>query len=277
MKNLKKELIQLLGRNEMLRAALLVGAIRDSAFNGAPYKASFDALVMSIKGIGTRRRVGPRTLVSRINSAVYERFGMAVGVGRPRLIIDDPDRFFIDRVIDKRGGSPMAMALFYWAVADQVGLSCECLALPSYYLLKFEDRGCELFIDPFEGGRILSPDEFQRKFKLALARGGMVSTNIFERVTPSQLVARLIQQLKQIYVLKGNPLCALRAVELLMGLFPESPEFARDRGILYCEMEYFSKASEDLNYYLLKRSRADDIPEIRRLSKMLKGYREVVN
>ncbi|MBI1861632.1 MAG: tetratricopeptide repeat protein [Deltaproteobacteria bacterium] len=277
MDDLKRELIELLGHGEMLRAALLVGGIRDSAFNADPYLKGFETLAKGLTGGKKQRRTGPTMLVARINSALFKKFGMAGGSGRPRLVIDDPERFFIDRVIDKRSGSPLALAILYWALAERGGLKCECLALPSYYLLKFTEKGKDCFIDPFEGGRILSSEEFQRKFRSAFVRPGVVSTSIFERITPMQIVARLIQQLKQIYVLKGNSLCALRAVELLVGLFPDSPEFARDRGILYCEMEYFSKAAEDLNYYLLKRARADDVVEIKRLSRMLKGYREVVN
>ncbi len=274
MENLKKELIRLLARGEILEAVLNVGGIRDSAFDSKPYLQSVGRLT---KSIGRRGSLTTTTKIETINAAIFKRLGMSIGTGRPRLVIDDPDRFFIDRVIDKRVGSPLAMAVLYWAVADAVGLKCDCLALPSYYLLRVMDGKRELFIDPFEGGRIMNPDEFQRKFRSAFTRSQLVSTSLFERITPVQLVARLIQQLKQVYVLKSNPLFALRAVDLLIGLFPESPEFARDRGILYCEMEYFSKAADDLSFYLERRKSADDLPEIKRLSKMLKGYREIVN
>ena len=40
---------------------------------------------------------------------------------------------------------------------------------------------------------------------------------------------------------------------MLTALYPGSPELTRDRGILYCEMEYFSKAIEELEKMLEKR------------------------
>ena len=104
-----------------------------------------------------------------------------------------------------------------------------------------------------------------------------MSTSLYEKVGPSQLVGRLVQQLKHVYILKSEALQALRAVELLTVLFPKSPELTRDRGILYCEMEYFSKAMEDLRSYLKDRPEADDVREIKKLTGMLKGYREIVN
>ena len=63
----------------------------------------------------------------------------------------------------------------------------------------------------------------------------------------------------------------------LSSLFPENPEFTRDRGILYCEMEYFSKAMDDLKHYLEVRPQAEDVHEIKKLTQMLKGYREILN
>ena len=108
-------------------------------------------------------------------------------------------------------------------------------------------------------------------------RNRILSTNLFERISTQQIVARLIQQLKHIYILKGNAVEALRAVEMLTCIFPESPELTRDRGILYCEMEYFTKAMSDLKSYLKARPTADDVNEIKKLTTMLKGYREIVN
>ena len=162
-------------------------------------------------------------------------------------------------------------------MAEQVGLDYEILALPSYYLIRIKGIKEEFYIDPFDGGKFLGPEDFQKKFRLAMNRNRILSTNIFERINGSQLIARLIQQLKHIYILKGNAIEALRAVELLTCIFPQSPELTRDRGILYCEMEYFSRAMIDLKDYLKSRPTADDVNEIKKLTTMLKGYREILN
>lgn len=276
MEDIKTELLRVLAEGRFFQAALRIGAIRDSAFCSTPYELCIDKLIRIIR-VGRRPKTAT-AWISRINRALFGRFGMDADKGRPRLVIDEPDRLFLDRIIDNRSGGPLPLTLFYWHLADSVGLQCECLSLSSYYLLKvINENGKEFYIDPFEGGKILLPQDFHRKFRSAFLRHPTTATNLFERISRTQLVARLIQQLKQVYVLKGNALFALRAVELLTALFPESPEFARDRGILYCEMEYFSKAADDLKYYLNNRPKADDLVEIKQLSRMLRGYREIVN
>jgi hypothetical protein len=42
-------------------------------------------------------------------------------------------------------------------------------------------------------------------------------------------------------------------------------------------MEYFTQAMKDLKSYLKARPTADDVNEIKKLTSMLKGYREIVN
>jgi regulator of sirC expression with transglutaminase-like and TPR domain len=110
-----------------------------------------------------------------------------------------------------------------------------------------------------------------------MQRGKLLSTSLYEVVGPKQLVGRLLTQLKQSYLMKSRALEALRTVELLTAIYPNSPELTRDRGILYCEIEYFSHAVRDLKHYLKARPNASDVQEVKKLASMLKGCREILN
>lgn len=276
MQSIKTELIGLLRRNDLLRASLIVGQIQDAAFNLKPYQDQI--LEMSARIWNLCGGKHDSLLKSeKISQVLFKEYGMEGKSDRYKQVIDDPNRFYLHTVLQKKIASPLSLTVLYCILADQVGLHYECLALPSYFLLKLVDDEGEYYIDPFDHGKILTGEDFQKKFKSALQRNRMMSQSLFEKVSASQLVARLAQQLKHIYILKGSAVEALRAVELLTGIFPESPELTRDRGVLYCEMEYFSKAVNDLKFYLDNRPNAEDVSEIKKLAGMLKGYREVVN
>jgi regulator of sirC expression with transglutaminase-like and TPR domain len=207
-----------------------------------------------------------------VSQALFGRLGLQVGTSRARQTVEDhPDRYFIDKVIEKRRGSPLSLAILYLCVAQKISFSCECVALSGRFLVRFKDQDSEHVVDPFEGGRVLTHTELQRRFKHALQTSPLVCSSVFERLSFRHIAGRLIQQIKQLYMLQGNAVCALRAVELLAVLFPGLPEHARDRGILYCEIECFSKAATDLNHYLRLRPEADDVREIKKLTSMLKG------
>jgi len=273
----KTELLESLRHNDLLRSSLLVGKVKDNDFLLDPY---IDRILLVSRRIWQRcekLKHDPIYKVQIINEALFKELKIEGKCENTKQIIDDPDRYYVHVVLDRKMSSSLTLAILYSVLAEQVGLPFECIAFPSYYLLKIHDVTGDFYVDPFDSGRVLSQDEFHRKFRATFQRNRVLSTNIFERVSCFQLVTRLMQQIKHAYILKGKALEALRAVEMLTAIFPQSPEVTRDRGILYCEMEYFSKAMEDLKYYIYHRPHAEDIAEIKKLANMLKSYREVVN
>ena len=273
----KTELLELLRHNDLLRSSLLVGKIQDAHFSPDRYVDRVMAMSARIWQRCERMKHDPVHKVQVINDVLFHEFELEGKKENSKQLIDDPDRYYIHRVLDKKSASPLALAILYSIFAEQVGLPHECMALPSYFLLKVNDVAGDFYIDPYDSGRVLTQEEFHRRFRASMNRNRSLSTNLFEKVTCLQLVGRLIQQVKHAYILKGKAIEALRAVEMLSVIYPQSPEVTRDRGILYCEIEYFSKAIMDLKYYIQQRPNADDIGEIKKLAGMLKGYREVVN
>ena len=277
MQTLKNELLELLGRNDLLNATLLVGRVQDPSFNSKVYGEKLMELAAAVWNRCRTAKKDPIQKIQAINVVLFKEFGIQAKNEKYKQVIDDPLRYYLHQVLDRKQGCPLSVTALYMILAEQVGLPVECLALPNYYLLKVDDVTGEFYIDPFDSGKLLTSEEYHRKFKLGLERNRMIQTNLFEKINTYQLVARIVQQLKHIYILKGDALTALRAVEILSALFPQSPEITRDRGILYCVMEYFSKAMEDLRYYLKQRPQAEDVAEIKKLTSMLKGYREIMN
>lgn len=277
MYELKSSVLECLRRQDLLQAALLLGQIQDSNFRPGPYVEK--VLELSSKAWERCQRFKDDSIfkAEHINFTLFHEMGIEGYCERHKKIIDDPTQYYLHEILDKKRGSSLSMAILYMILAEQVGVPCECLAFPSQYFIRVKDLATDFYIDPFDHGKFLSMEEFQRKFRAAMQRNRLLSTNLFEKTTHYQLVARLAQQLKHVYILKGDALHALRAVDVLTALFPKSPELTRDRGILYCEMEYFSKAMEDLRFYLQQRPHADDIHEIKKLTTMLRGYRETMN
>lgn len=277
MNEIKSELLGLLRRDDLLRAALFAGHVQHPTFNDSIYVEQILEMAAKVWHRSMRLKYDPIKKAQSINHVLYQLYEFQGKSEKYKQVIDDPERYYLHRVLETKVGSPLTLTLIYAIMADQVGIEYEVLALPSYYLIKLKGVSDEVYIDPFDYGKFLGREDFQKKFRSAMNRNRILSTNLFERINVQQLVSRLLQQLKHIYILKGNAVEALRAVEMLTCIFPESPELTRDRGILYCEMEYFTKAMKDLKSYLKARPTADDVNEIKKLTSMLKGYREIVN
>lgn len=277
MKITKDELTLFLDRGDLLRAALTLGKIEDPRFRIDAMVDEVLALAARIWHISGGMHNDCVVMAQSINKVLFEEYEMQKSPERSKRVIDDPNRYYLHQVLKKKVGSPLTLAILYSILCEQVGVPHECIALPGHFLIRILDDVGDFYIDPFEQGKMLNAVEFQRKFRASVQRHRMMQANLFEKVGMEQLVSRLTYQLKHVYILKGKALEALQTVEILTRMHPDSPELTRDRGILYCEMEYFSKAMDDLKSYLKQRPQADDVADIKKLTSMLKGYREIMN
>jgi regulator of sirC expression with transglutaminase-like and TPR domain len=277
MKTTKDELVLFLNRGDLLRASLLLGKVESPTFALEPMVEQVLSLAARVWHLSGGHHDDSVLMAQTINKVLYEEFEMQKSPERSKRVIDDPNRFYMHQVLKRKVGSPLAMAILYSILCEQVGIPHECIALPGHFLIRILDNVGDFYIDPFEQGKMMNGLDFQRKFRASLQRHRMMQANLFEVIGIEQMVSRLTYQLKHVYILKGKALEALATVELLTQMHPESPELTRDRGILYCEMEYFSKAMDDLRFYLKQRPQAEDVADIKKLTSMLKGYREIMN
>jgi len=277
MEHLKSKLLEYLSRDDLLQATLLLGTIEKSSFCGDNYVEKVLSMASRIWDKGSLDSQDPLYLLEQINQVVFEQCGIQGRGERYKQIIDDPKQYYLHQVLDGHNGSSITLTVLFLTLMQQVGIRAESLSFPSVFLIRMPDLGKDTYVDAFDHGKIITQAEFQRRFRAGMTKYRLESGSIFEKVSNFQLVGRMIQHLKHVYILKGDALSALKAVEFLTALYPGSPELTRDRGILFCEMEYFSRAVVDLKTYLKKRPNAEDIAEIKKLASMLKGYRETIN
>ena len=82
-------------------------------------------------------------------------------------------------------------------------------------------------------------------------------------ISKKQILRRMLNNLKAIYLRQGDFVRSLTVVERLLILEPNSAQEIRDRGIVYLKLECFAQALEDLESYIRLSSHADDAAEIR--------------
>jgi regulator of sirC expression with transglutaminase-like and TPR domain len=74
----------------------------------------------------------------------------------------DADNSFINRVLDRRCGIPITLAAVTILVGRRLGMPLYGVGLPRNFLVRYHDHANEIFIDPFNGGRVLSREECVR-------------------------------------------------------------------------------------------------------------------
>ena len=175
----------------------------------------------------------------------------------------DPRNSFLNEVLDRKTGIPISLSILYIEVAHRIGLSLQGVGFPGHFLVKYPGNNEEIVVDPFNRGEILS----QQNLETMLYRlyGGKIvfEPHLLETISKKQILRRMLNNLKIIYLRQNDLIKGLSIVERLMVLDQGAGEDLRDRGLIYLQLECFKQALEDLESYLRLAPHAEDAPAIR--------------
>ena len=175
----------------------------------------------------------------------------------------DPRNSYLNQVIDRRKGIPITLSVVYLEVARRVGLEMLPVGLPGHFLVKYVGRSGELFIDPFNGGRVLNESGVSGLLSDVTSGRLKLSSEHLAAVSNKQILTRILANLYAVYARSMDYTRALAAVERMLLIAPDAPEYVRDRGILLAAMGRTNDAVAELERYLKLAPAADDGATIR--------------
>lgn len=68
----------------------------------------------------------------------------------------NPQNSYLNRVIDRRKGSPISLALIVLFIARRLDLPFYGMNMPIHFMLKYKAPGEELLVDPFDHGKVVT-------------------------------------------------------------------------------------------------------------------------
>jgi len=94
----------------------------------------------------------PYEIVQRVNEFFLNEIGFA---GNSKDYYN-PDNSILHRVIETRRGIPISLGVIYLLVGRRLNLPVFGVGAPAHFLVKFVLEGKEIFVDVFNGGRVMS-------------------------------------------------------------------------------------------------------------------------
>jgi regulator of sirC expression with transglutaminase-like and TPR domain len=94
----------------------------------------------------------PRDIVRHTAYYLHEELGFKGG----RSKYYDPENCYLNRVLARREGMPIALSIIYILIGRRLGLSFRGVGMPGHFLLKYEVPDAPIYIDPFDRGKIVS-------------------------------------------------------------------------------------------------------------------------
>jgi regulator of sirC expression with transglutaminase-like and TPR domain len=260
-------------RIDLVRAALIIARTEYPNLDVDAYCARIEDLARRVK-----RQVSelgdPSKSIAALNRVLFEEEGFR---GNAEDYYD-PRNSFLNDVLDRKLGIPITLAVVYMEVARRVGFPLVGVGMPGHFLLKHYDvEGPEIVIDPFNRGSILTASDCQRFLDQIYGGQLQLQPEFLMAVSRRQVLVRMLNNLKSIYLSSRNFRKALPIVDLILAIYPRSPEDVKQRAMLRWSLGQNRGALTDLDDYLKMSPDASDADEIRQTAATLRRMMATMN
>jgi len=260
-------------RIDLVRAALTIAQTEYPNVEIDAYHGRIEELARRVKRL-VPDLGDPSESIAALNRVLFEEEGFR-GNGEDYY---DPRNSFLNDVLDRKLGIPITLAVIYMEVARRVGFPLVGVGMPGHFLLKHYDvEGREILIDPFNRGSILTAKDCQRALDEIYGGQMPLQPEFLMAVSRRQVLVRMLNNLKSIYLSVRNFRKALPIVDLILAIYPRSPEDVKQRALLRWSLGQTRGALADLDDYLKMSPDASDADEIRQTAASLRRMMATMN
>ena len=161
----------------------------------------------------------------------------------------DPRNSYLNEALGRRSGIPITLAVIYMEVGRRLKVPLLGIGMPGHFLVRHREIE-NLYVDTFHGGILISEDECRQIFTDRTQGAIEWNRDALRPVSNREIVARIIRNLKGIYMSDEDFVRALTVSEFALALDPHSARDRRDRGIVHYQLGHSAEALDDLDYYL---------------------------
>lgn len=258
---------QLVERDEGLplaEAALLIAGEEYPLLDPEPYLARLDDYAARLRQ-RVRPNTGRRQALEALNHLLFEE-EMFEGNEDDYY---DPRNSFLNEVLDRKLGIPISLSLVYMEVGRRAGLPLSGVGLPGHFLVTWHRPEPAIYLDPFHHGRFMTEAECADRVESIYQGRKQFSDEHLQPVPPRLILARLLSNLKNIYVESRSYAKGYAAIDKLVTLLPGMWNEVRDRGLVLYQLRQYRRALADLEAYVRNVPNAEDKQDVQRMIKLV--------
>ena len=187
----------------------------------------------------------------------------------------NPINNYLNIVLEKKIGIPITLSIIYIHLASFLNFELQPVNFPSHFLVKYtldKDSNEYIIIDPFNKGRIMDDyilqdllNKVNPKLKVS------ISNSLLEKASPSQILIRILNNLKNGYV-EVDDIEKIEIInEMILSLDRFNPEAIRDSGIILYRNKNFKESLKRFYKYIELNPEAEDIDKILKLIRQIRN------
>jgi regulator of sirC expression with transglutaminase-like and TPR domain len=260
------------GAVRLAEAALWIATTEYADLDVGAWLRRLDAL-----GAAAAREVAPDAGIDEAAAALGRLLFAQEGFRGNTEEYYDPRNSFLNDVLERRLGIPITLSVVYLDVAAAAGVTARGVGLPGHFVVRVERAGEARLVDPFHGGTLLGESDCHALVQRVLDREVPFDPAWLRTVTTVEIVARMLTNLKAVYVRASDWPRVLRIAECLVALRPAALGEVRDRGTVHARLGDSRAAIRDWERYLRGAPEASDAAEVQRQLRALRQSLAVLN
>ena len=249
---------------DLARAGFLVAAMEYPGLDLDHQVGLLDSLSAGVSGRLDAKR-DPLFCVNTLSEYLFDDVGFQGNLDD----YYDPRNSFLNEVLRRRLGIPITLSLVCMEVGKRLDIPLLGVSMPGHFLLKHQQEE-GLFIDPFYKGILLSEEECAQRLQQVTQANVPWDSSFLAPVSNRDLIARILRNLKNIYLERQDHNRAIMTIDRLIILLPEATQERRDRGIARYNLGHHEEALEDLTGYLDSDPESRDAEDVEQLIRHLR-------
>lgn len=162
---------------------------------------------------------------------------------------DDLQNADLMRVVDRRKGMPIALAILYIHVGRAQGWSVDGLNFPGHFLCRLQKGATRLIFDAFEGCKVMDASDLRTLLKRIRGDKAELSADYYQPCSNRDTLFRLQNNVKLRLIEGEDYEGALKSVEMMRLLAPHEYRLFLDAGVLYMKTGRMREAKAILEKY----------------------------
>jgi regulator of sirC expression with transglutaminase-like and TPR domain len=203
----------------------------------------------------------PLKIIRALNEYLFEAQGF---VGNSQDYYN-PQNSFLNQVLERRTGIPITLSLVYLELAKRIDFPMAGVGMPGHFLVRPTLEEMAIFVDAFHKGEVLFEEDCRDRIKMMYGKDARMLPHHLEPMGSKPFLARMLTNLKVIYLQRQDIPRALAAIDRILLLIPDSLAERRDRGLINYREGNLVEARDDLKFYLRNHPDAQDSFEIQQV------------
>jgi len=238
------------------RPALDMASIEFPSLDAGPYLQRLNEMAAELGDL-TAGMSGPEFL-ARANTYLFDDIGFR---GNEKEYYD-PRNSCLNWVLDQRIGIPITLSLVYIEVARRLGRPISGIGLPGHFVIQYDDGAWSTYVDPFNGGKLLSEDDCRELVTSIAGAEATSDPDLLKPVSSRYILIRMLNNLRGGYFRSEQYDRAAAVLDLLIDALPAAGDHYKARGVARIHLRQFRAAQSDFERYLAIEPHASDREEI---------------